>query len=119
MLRCVGTYERVVEASLERTYGYLWMHLIMLAGLAAFMNAGALDVVGKLSFTVGLVSNVGLAIDGDAVTPFVPLNGWSQLVAGVGMVLGRLSIYPVLITAAGIVRWVERLRPHRKIGAEV
>jgi len=99
----------VDEDSLARTHGYLWMHLFTLAGLAVLINSTAIDVVGKLTITLTMVSNVGVFIDGDSISAVVDLGGWSELIGGFAMVLGRLSIYPVLITITGIWRYLRRI----------
>lgn len=109
--------EAVKEDSLELTIGYLWMHAFTLAGLALLIYTPDLDLVATLSLAVSIVSNSGVLLDGTQVTNTVALSGWSQIVAAFGMLLGRLSIYPVLITAAGFGRWIARLRPHDRIGA--
>ncbi len=101
--------QAVDEASLDRTFGYLWMHLFTLAGLAVMINATDIDVVGKLTITLTMVSNVGVFIDGDSISAVVDLGGWSETVGGFAMVLGRLSIYPVLITITGLWRFLRRL----------
>ena len=72
--------------------------------------------MASLSLVVSTVSNTGIVVDGNEIGNFVSLEAWSEIVASVGMLLGRLSIYPVLITAAGIGRWLGRLRPHKSIG---
>jgi len=106
----------VNESSLELTYGYLWMHAFTLAGVATLLYVD-LDLIGTLTFALGLVSNVGLLVNGDQIQNHVELSGWTEIVASFGMLLGRLSIYPVLLTVAGLGRWLSRLRPHRAIGA--
>ena len=106
----------VKESSLTLTWGYLWMHVFTLGGLALVIYVPDLDLVGSLSLVVSIVSNTGVVVDGDQIGNFVSLSAWSEIVAGVGMLLGRLSIYPALITAAGFGRWVGRLRPHKSIG---
>lgn len=107
----------VDEDSLRETYGYLWIHLITLTALVAFVNAGGFDVIGTLSLSLSVLSNVGIALNGDRIDNVVLLGGWSQLVAAAGMVLGRMSIYPVLITASGFVRWLARFQPRRAAGS--
>ena len=111
--------EAVKEESLDLTIGYLWMHGFTLAGLALVMHTPELDLVASLSLVLSIVSNTGVLLSGGEISNTVSLSGWSEIVGAVGMLLGRLSIYPVLITAAGFGRWVSRLRPHRSIGAEV
>ena len=106
----------VDEDSLQYSYGFLWMHLITLGSMAALVNVARFDVVGTLTFTLSAVSNVGVMIEGETITSYVAISGWSQLIASIGMVLGRLSIYPVLITLAGLFRWFGRLRPGHEIG---
>ena len=106
----------VKESSLERTYGHLWMHAFTLAGVALLLYANELDIVGTLSFSVGLVSNVGVLVNGDQLQSHVALSGWTESIASFGMLLGRLSIYPVLLTIAGVGRCVSRLRPGQSIG---
>ncbi|MGI9606625.1 MAG: potassium transporter TrkG [Acidimicrobiales bacterium] len=101
----------VSERSLSLTYGYLWMHLLTLAVVAATLNPRGFDVVGTLSFTVGLVSNVGVYVDGGQISSHVALSGWTENVAAFGMLLGRLSIYPVIVTISGLGRAIFRLRP--------
>ena len=110
--------EAVKEESLALTIGYLWMHSFTLAGLALVIYTPELDLVASLSLVVSIVSNTGVLLSEGEITNTVSLSGWSEVVASVGMLLGRLSIYPVLITVAGFGRWVSRLRPHRSIGAE-
>jgi len=106
----------VKESSLELTYGHLWMHAFTLGGVALLLYANELDIVGTLSFSVGLVSNVGVLVNGDQLQSHVALSGWTESIASFGMLLGRLSIYPVLLTIAGIGRWISRLRPGQSIG---
>ncbi len=108
---------KVPEDSLDRTYGYLWMHAFTLAAAAVFLYAPDLDLVGTLSFALALVSNVGLLVDGGEVVQHVELNSWTKLTSCLFMVLGRLSIYPVLLTITGFARWLRRLLPHEHIGA--
>lgn len=104
----------VDEDSLARTYGYLWMHLFTLAAIAIFINTTRLDVIGTLTISLSMVSNVGVYVQDGSVQSVVDLGGWSELIGGIAMVLGRLSIYPVLITVAGVWRLVSRLdRPRR------
>lgn len=109
----------VDESSLDRTYGYLWMHAITLGGVALLLNAGSLDVTGTLSASLALVSNLGILVDRGELVAAVEWSPWTQLIGMVAMVLGRLSIYPVLIFVAGIIRTAERNRPHREAGVEV
>lgn len=109
----------VEERSLELTYGYLWMHAITLAGLSVFLVAPDFDLVATLSFTLGLVSNVGVLANDGQLVQYVQLSGWTEIVASFAMLLGRLSIYPVLLTIAGFVRWIGRFKPRRSIGARV
>lgn len=106
----------VKEGSLGLTYGYLWMHAFTLAGVAALLYANELDFIGTCSFAVGLVSNIGVLVNGDQLQSHVDLSGWTESVAAFGMLLGRLSIYPVLLTIAGLGRWLARLRPAQAIG---
>jgi trk system potassium uptake protein TrkH len=108
--------EATPEPSLERTYGYLWAHLITLTTVAVLVNVSSLDLMGTLTFSLSLISNVGVVLTEDNIAAAVVLDRWSQTVAIVGMVLGRLSIYPVLVTVAGFGRWLGRFRPHRSIG---
>lgn len=110
--------ESVKEESLALTVSYLWMHAFTLAGLALLIYTPDLDLIATLSMVLSIVSNTGIVLDGDQVGNFVSLSGWSEIVAAIGMLLGRLSIYPVLITIAGLGRWLARLRPHRSIGAQ-
>ena len=107
----------VDERSLELTYGYLWMHTFTLAGLSVLLFAPGFNIVATLSFALGLVSNVGVLVNGDQLVQHVDLSGWTELVASFGMLLGRLSIYPVLLTISGFFRWVGRFKPHQAIGA--
>lgn len=107
----------VEERSLELTYGYLWMHALTLAGLSVVIFAPGLDLIGTLSFTLGLLSNVGVLVDDGQLIQHVELSGWTKLVACFAMLLGRLSIYPVLLTMTGFVRWLGRFKPRRSIGA--
>lgn len=107
----------VRERSLELTYGYLWMHTFTLAGLSVLLFAPGFDLVASLSFTIGIVSNVGVLVDGGNLAQHVNFSGWTELVASFGMLLGRLSIYPVLLTIGGFFRWVGRFKPHQSIGA--
>lgn len=106
----------VKEKSLDLTYGYLWMHALTLAGVAVLVHVRHFDLMATLSFALNLVSNVGYLVDGDELRAHVELSGWSTVIASFGMLLGRLSIYPVLLTLAGIGRWLRRVRPHRSIG---
>ena len=106
----------VNERSLGLTYGYLWMHAFTLAGVAALLYAKELDLIATASFAVGLVSNVGVLVNGDQLQSHVDLSGWTESIAAFGMLLGRLSIYPVLLTMAGVLRWVGRFRPAQAIG---
>lgn len=106
----------VKESSLGLTYGYLWMHAFTLAGVAALLYANELDIIATSSFAVGLVSNIGVLVNGDELQSHVELSGWTELIASFGMLLGRLSIYPVLLTIAGLGRWLSRLRPGQAIG---
>ncbi len=108
----------VEERSLELTYGYLWMHAFTLAGLSVLLFAPGFDLVASLSFTLGLLSNVGVVANDGQLIQFVEISGWTQLVASFAMLLGRLSIYPVLLTIAGFIRWIGRFKPHRSIGAQ-
>ncbi len=108
----------VEERSLELTYGYLWMHAFTLAGMSVLLFVPAFDLLATLSFALGIVSNVGVLVDGDEIAQHVELSGWSKLVASFGMLLGRLSIYPVLLTIGGFFRWLNRLKPHKVIGAQ-
>ena len=110
--------ESVKEESLSLTFGYLWMHAFTLAGLALLIYTPDLDLIGSLSVVVSLVSNTGVVLDDGVAGNAVSLSGWSQVVASVGMLLGRLSIYPVLISFAGLIRWFGRLRPRQGIGAK-
>ncbi len=106
----------VKESSLGLTYGYLWMHAFTLAGVAALLYANELDIIATTSFAVGLVSNIGVLVNGDELQSHVALSGWTESIASFGMLLGRLSIYPVLLTMAGLGRWLGRLRPGQAIG---
>lgn len=107
----------VKEQSLALTYGYLWMHAFTLAAVATLLYAIDFDIVATLTFALALVSNIGVLLNGDELQSHVDVSGWTEVVASFGMLLGRLSIYPVLLTVAGIGRWISRLRPHRAIGA--
>ncbi len=109
----------VDETSLKRTYGYLWMHVFTLAGASVVLYTPELDLVASLSFALALVSNFGVLVDGGEITQHVTLSRWTEAIASFAMLLGRLSIYPVLITVAGFFRFAGRLRPHRTIGARV
>ena len=107
----------VDERSLELTYGYLWMHAFTLAGVSVLLFAPGFDLVATLSFTIGLVSNVGVLVNGDQLSQHVELSSWTSIMAALAMLLGRLSIYPVLLTIAGFFRWLARFKPHKTIGA--
>lgn len=109
----------VDERSLELTYGYLWMHAFTLAGFSVLLFAPGFDLVATLSFALALVSNVGVLVNGDELAQHVDLSGWTEIVASFAMLLGRLSIYPVLLTIAGVFRWIGRFKPHKAIGARV
>ena len=106
----------VKETSLELTYGYLWMHGFTLAGLSVLLFSRDLDLIATLSFALNLVSNVGILVDGNQIRSHVDPSGWTTIIASFGMVLGRLSIYPVLLTISGLGRWISRIKPHRSIG---
>jgi len=106
----------VKESALGLTYGYLWMHAFTLAGVAALLYANELDIIATCSFAVGLVSNIGILVNGDQLQSHVALSGWTESIASFGMLLGRLSIYPVLLTVAGLGRWFGRLRRGQAIG---
>ncbi len=106
----------VKEKSLALTYGYLWMHAFTLAAVAVLLYSRDLDIIATLSFALNSVSNVGYYVDGSELRSHVDQSGWTQLVAAMGMLLGRLSIYPVLLTISGVGRWLSRLRPRRSIG---
>jgi len=108
--------EAVKEESLSLTYGYLWMHAFTLAGLSLLIYTPDLSLVASLSLVLSLASNTGVVLDGGQISNTVSLSEWSEIVAAIGMLLGRLSIYPVLITVAGISRWIRRSRPHQSIG---
>ncbi len=114
VLRMDGT--ALNEDSLKRTFGYLWMHAFTLALLAVLLNARSLDVIGTASLAVAVVSNNATYVDDSAITTTVRLSSWSEAVAMSGMMLGRLSIYPVLLTVAGVGRWLARQRPHQHAG---
>ncbi len=107
----------VKEKSLALTYGYLWMHAFTLGLVALLLYARDLDFIGTVSFALNAVSNVGYFVDGTQVRSHIDPSGWTQIIAAFGMLLGRLSIYPVLLTIAGVGRWLGRLRPHRTIGS--
>ena len=107
----------VSEDSLKLTFGYLWMHAFTLAGAAVLLYSTNLDLVGTLTFALSLVSNVGVLVDGDQVVSHVELSGYTEIIASFTMLLGRLSIYPVLLTVTGFARWMRRLLPHKHIGA--
>lgn len=107
----------VKENSLSLTYGYLWMHAFTLAAVAVLLGSREFDLVATLSFALNSVSNVGYFVDGTEVKSFVDPSGWTELVAAFGMLLGRLSIYPALLTITGLGRWISRFKPHRSIGA--
>jgi trk system potassium uptake protein TrkH len=109
----------VNEGTLQLTYGYLWMHAFTLAGMSVLLYTKELDIIATLSFAVGLVSNVGILVNGAELQSHVELSGWTESVASFGMLLGRLSIYPVLLTLAGVGRWLSRLRRGRAIGLGV
>ena len=110
--------EPVSEESLSLTIGYLWMHAFTLAGLALLIYTPNLDLIATLTLVLAMVSNTGVVLDDGVVGNVVALSGWSQFIAGFGMLLGRLSIYPVLVTVGGLGRWLGRRRPSRSIGAE-
>jgi len=105
----------VTEDSLARTYGYLWMHAFTLAAIAILINTTRLDVVGTLTITLSMVSNVGVYVQDGSIQSVVDLGGWSELIGSVAMLLGRLSIYPVLITAAGAWRFFTRFHLRRRV----
>ncbi len=107
----------VKEDSLSLTYGYLWMHAFTLAAVAVLLGSRDFDIMATLSFALNAVSNVGYFVDGSEVTSFVDPSGWTEIIAAFGMLLGRLSIYPVLLTVGGLGRWLARMKPHRAIGA--
>lgn len=109
----------VKEDALLLTYGYLWMHALTLAGVAVLVYPKDLDFIATCSFAVGLVSNIGVLVNGDQLQSHVALSGWTEGIASFGMLLGRLSIYPVLLTVAGIGRWLSRHRPARAVGRGV
>lgn len=109
----------VEEGSLQLTYGYMWMHAFALAGFSVVLFVPEFDIVAAWSFSLGLISNVGVLVDGEQVVQHVSLSGWTEVVASFAMLLGRLSIYPVLLTIGGLFRWVGRLRPHRALGVPV
>ena len=109
----------VNEGTLQLTYGYLWMHAFALAGMSVLLYTNELDTIATLSFAVGLVSNVGVLVNGTELQAHVELSGWTESVASFGMLLGRLSIYPVLLTMAGLGRWLSRLRAGQAIGEGV
>ncbi|NNC80865.1 MAG: TrkH family potassium uptake protein, partial [Acidimicrobiales bacterium] len=103
------------EESLERTITFLWMHTLALGATALFLNATNYDLLGTLTMAIGLMSNVGLVVDGSELSNVVDLSDMSRAVAAFFMVLGRLSIYPVLLTIGGIGRWFRRARPARLV----
>ncbi len=107
----------VAESSLSLTYGYLWMHVFTLAALSVLVHARDFNIVATLTFVVSIVSNVGVVVVDGRVQNFVDLSGWTEVVSSFAMVMGRLSIYPVLITFAGLIRWLERRRPRRSVGS--
>lgn len=119
MRQCVVRIDGVAvsEDSLNLTFGYLWMHAFTLAGAAVLVYVPNFDLLATLSFALSLVSNVGVIVDDGQLVQHVELSSWTQIVASFAMVLGRLSIYPVLLTVAGFARWLRRFLPHKHIGA--
>lgn len=111
--------EAVKEDSLSLTYGYLWMHVFTLGSLALVIYTPTLDLVASLTLVVSVVSNSGIVVSEGQATNLVDLSQWSELVAATGMLLGRLSIYPVLVTAAGVGRWIGRHKPHLRSGVGI
>lgn len=109
--------EAVKEESLALTYGYLWIHAFTLAGISLLIYVPDLDLVASLTLSLSIVSNTGVFVEDGNLASVVELSAWSEIVAAFGMLLGRLSIYPVLITIAGVGRWARRRQPHRHTGA--
>ena len=85
------------ESSLALTHGYLWMHAFTLSAVALLLHVREFDLIATLSFALNAVSNVGYFVDGTELSSYVQLSGWSEVIASFGMLLGRLSIYPVLL----------------------
>lgn len=91
------------ETALARIIGELFLATMLLVPIVLVLSADGLDVEGAFTFAVSVMSNVGVAFG-----EFGP-QGHLQSVGAIGhlsaallMVIGRISITPVLVALGGV-----------------
>ncbi|MEC8977244.1 MAG: potassium transporter TrkG [Actinomycetota bacterium] len=91
------------ETALARIIGELFLATMLLVPTVLVLSADGLDLEGAFTFAVSIMSNVGVGFG-----EFGPLKhlgsvgAFGHLVAALLMVIGRISITPVLVAMGGI-----------------
>ena len=91
------------ETALARIIGELFLASMLLVPTVLVLSADGLDLEGAFTFAVSIMSNVGVGFG-----EFGPLKhlgsvgAFGHLVAALLMVIGRISITPVLVAMGGI-----------------
>mgnify|MGYP006086010263 CR=1 FL=1 len=112
-------HSSIGQTAFSKIVGEIFLSLLVLIPGALILTNGGLDVEGAFSFALSCLSNFGPAF-GDAaqIDHLSELSGLGQTVSAGLMVVGRISITPVLVVlvfiAEPLVRTVRRQSYGRK-----
>lgn len=97
----IATFNRrhVPEDVLESVLGFLFITMLVLAGLSLALAFVGLDFISALSASASALSNVGSGL-GELIGPggdSAPLPDSAKLILMTGMIFGRLEMLPLLV----------------------
>ncbi len=91
--------EKISNTFIYSITTFIFLYFFIFFVLAAFLSLNGLDFVTALSGAASAISNVGPGL-GDVIGPngnYSNLPGFSKLILSLGMLLGRLELFAVLV----------------------
>ena len=88
----------VSEDTLHNVVGFFLIYQLLLAVFSMALVTQGMDLVSALSAATASLSNIGpgFGLVGPATT-YAGLSDWTKITLSMGMILGRLEIYTILV----------------------
>ena len=91
------------ETALARIIGELFLASMFLVPTVLVLSADGLDIEGAFTFAISIMSNVGVGFgEFGPLKHLGALGAFGHLAAAFLMVIGRISITPVLVALGGV-----------------
>ena len=110
-------HSSIGQTAFSRIVGEIFLSLLVLIPGALILTNGGLDLEGAFSFALSCLSNFGPAFGGAAqINHLSELSGIGQIFSAGLMVVGRISITPVLVVLAFITEPLARTLRRKSFG---